>query len=63
MLGLSYDGYLDDESLISKRFVEDSIVVGDPYGKKMTLLKGTQDYEQKQHGLHQGLDATKVAIE
>ena len=63
MIGLSYDGYLDDESLISKHFVEDSIVVGDPYGKRMTLLKGTLDYEQKRHGLHQGLDTTQVAID
>ena len=59
MLGLTYDDYLDHESLISNNFVEDSIVVGDPYGKKMTILRGTQDYEQKRHGLHYRIDATK----
>jgi len=63
MLGLTYDGYLDDESLINKNFVEDSIVVGDPYGKKMTLLKSTQDYEEKQHGLHQPRLTSKAAAE
>lgn len=47
MLGLSYDGYLADESLVSKSFVEDSILVGDPYGKSLSILEGTTDYEQK----------------
>ncbi|PPC95256.1 MAG: hypothetical protein CTY33_00430 [Methylotenera sp.] len=53
LLGLRYDGYLDDESLVSKSFIEDSIVVGDPYGKAMHLLEGTQDFEMKQKsGMH-----------
>lgn len=47
MVGLSYDGYLDDESLVSKNFTEDSIVVGDPYKKTLHLLEGTQDFEMK----------------
>jgi heptose-I-phosphate ethanolaminephosphotransferase len=53
LLGLRYDGYLDDESLVSKSFVEDSIVVGDPYGKSLRLLEGTKDFELKQKvGMH-----------
>lgn len=41
LLGLSYEGYRDDESLLSKHFAEDTILVGDPYGKKIDVLKGT----------------------
>jgi heptose-I-phosphate ethanolaminephosphotransferase len=41
LLGLSYDGYRDEESLLSKHFAEDAILVGDPYGKKIDVLKGT----------------------
>lgn len=52
MLGLSYEGYLDDESLISKKFVEDNIVVGNPHGKSLALLKGTVNHHDKRHGLH-----------
>jgi heptose-I-phosphate ethanolaminephosphotransferase len=48
LLGISYEGYLDDESLVSQHFVEDSIVVGDPYGKSLKILKGTEDFEMKQ---------------
>ena len=51
-LGLSYDGYLDDESIVSKNFIEDSIVVGDPYGKSLSLLKGTTHIKISQHGAH-----------
>lgn len=52
MLGLRYDGYLDDESLISRNFIDDSIVVGNPYGKSLVLLKGTVNHQDKRHGLH-----------
>jgi heptose-I-phosphate ethanolaminephosphotransferase len=54
MVGLRYDGYLDDESLISKNFIDDSIVVGNPYGKSLVLLKGTVNHQDKRHGLHNG---------
>lgn len=47
LLGLRYDGYLDDESLVSQHFVQDSILVGDPYGNMLSLLEGTQDFEKK----------------
>lgn len=51
MLGLRYDGYLEEESLVNKHFVDDSIVVGDPYGKSMHLLPGTQAHTDKHHGV------------
>ena len=41
LLGLSYDGYRDDESVISQNFAEDTILVGDPYGKSLAALNGT----------------------
>lgn len=41
MLGLSYDRYQDNESILSQHFAKDTIVVGDPYGKNMSVLKGT----------------------
>lgn len=41
LIGLTYDGYRDHESIISKSFAEDSILVGDPYGKSLVALKGT----------------------
>lgn len=53
MLGLRYEGYEDHESLISKNFTEDSIIVGDPYGKALHLLEGTEDFEMKRK---QGID-------
>ena len=52
LLGHSYDGYLDDESILSKNFIEDSIVVGDPYGKSLSLLRGTTHIKISQHGAH-----------
>ena len=40
-LGISFDGFLPHESLINKNFLEDQIMVGDPYGKNLHQLKGT----------------------
>ena len=45
LVGLSYDGYRDEESLLSKHFEEDTILVGDPYGKKIGVLKETVVHE------------------
>ncbi len=42
MLSLSYDGYRDDESILSKDFSDDAILVGDPYGRSdLKNLAGT----------------------
>ncbi len=41
LIGLTYDGYRDDESVLSKQFTADSILVGDPYGKSLQKLSGT----------------------
>jgi heptose-I-phosphate ethanolaminephosphotransferase len=41
LIGLSYDGYRADESLISQQFEQDAILVGDPYGKSLQVLGGT----------------------
>lgn len=49
LLGLTYDGFLDYESLINKNFIEDDIVVGDPYGKSLQLLSGTVDEKTDHH--------------
>jgi heptose-I-phosphate ethanolaminephosphotransferase len=55
LLGLTYDDYRDEESILSKHFVEDTILVGDPYGKHVDVLKGT--VANKSH--HRGLELTK----
>jgi heptose-I-phosphate ethanolaminephosphotransferase len=41
LIGLTYDGYRADESLINKAHVEDTILVGDPYGGQLRTLEGT----------------------
>jgi len=42
LLGLSYDRFKDDESLLSKRFSRDSILVGNPYQRShLKALAGT----------------------
>jgi heptose-I-phosphate ethanolaminephosphotransferase len=41
LIGLSYEGYRDDESLLSKRFKEDTILVGNPYGGDLQVLPGS----------------------
>jgi len=48
LLGLSYDSYRDDESILSKNFVEDTILVGNPYEKTLTVLKNTVRSENNQ---------------
>lgn len=49
LIGLSYDGYRGDESLINQQFAQDDILVGNPYGKALQVLKGTfaSDTSQK----------------
>lgn len=49
LIGLSYDGYLDHESIFSQNFSEDTIVVGDPYGKSLKVLSGTTDSKTSLH--------------
>lgn len=41
LIGLTYDGYHADESLINKAYVADTILVGDPYGGNLHVLDGT----------------------
>ena len=52
ILGLSYDGYLDHESIFSQHFAEDAIVVGDPYGKSLKILAGTIAQKLNHHNLN-----------
>ncbi len=40
-LGIKYDKFLSHESLLSHDFLQDSIIVGDPYSKKLEKLDGT----------------------
>ena len=40
-LGIKYDKFLSHESLLSDDFLQDSIIVGDPYSKKLEKLDGT----------------------
>lgn len=56
LLGLTYDDYLDDESILSKNFTKDSILVGNPYGKDLGVLKGTIDNNN-----HEGRQLKKTA--
>jgi len=56
LIGLTYDGYRADESLINKAFVEDNIHVGDPYGRNLQVLENTT----KQGNQHRTLSLTKT---
>jgi heptose-I-phosphate ethanolaminephosphotransferase len=49
LLGFSYDGYLDYESILSKNFIEDTILVGDPYAKRLGVLNGTAENKTSHH--------------
>jgi len=49
LLGINYDGYLDYESILSKNFIEDTILVGDPYAKGLSVLKGTVENKTRHH--------------
>jgi heptose-I-phosphate ethanolaminephosphotransferase len=51
LMGLTYDGYRADKSLINDAFVDDTILVGDPYGKHLQVLDGTISYETQQKKL------------
>ncbi|HSR02038.1 MAG TPA: sulfatase-like hydrolase/transferase, partial [Methylophilaceae bacterium] len=48
LIGLTYDGYRDDESILSKLFTADQILVGDPYGQSLHVLAGTAKSNAKQ---------------
>jgi heptose-I-phosphate ethanolaminephosphotransferase len=41
LIGLTYDRYEADESILSEQFSEDAILVGDPRGPHIAALKGT----------------------
>ncbi len=41
LIGLSYEGYQAEESLINKAYVPDAIMVGDPYHGHLKALDGT----------------------
>lgn len=43
LMGLTYDEYRDDESVLSPSFVEDTILVGNPYAKSLTVLQGSSN--------------------
>ncbi|MFZ8988364.1 MAG: phosphoethanolamine transferase CptA [Methylophilaceae bacterium] len=45
-LGISFDGFLPHESLINQNYLEDQIMVGDPYGKNLHQLKGTASFSK-----------------
>jgi len=45
-LGISFDGFLPHESLINQNYLEDQIIVGDPYGKNLHQLKGTASFSK-----------------
>jgi len=41
LIGLSYDGYRADESLINKAYTADTILVGNPYDRNLHVLERT----------------------
>lgn len=49
LLGLRYQGYLAHESMVNPNFLEDQILVGDPYQKRLGQLQGTQSVESYPH--------------
>ena len=49
LLGLRYQGYLAHESIVNPSFLEDQILVGDPYQKHLSLLEGTRDVARHLH--------------
>lgn len=51
LLGLRYDGYLDYESILSKHFIEDTILVGNPYSKHLSVLNGTVEHKTSHHAM------------
>lgn len=44
MVGLSFDGFKADESLVNTAFLQDNILVGDPFIGKLKPLPGTQQF-------------------
>lgn len=42
LLGLQYDGFLSQESIVSDQFAEDAILVGNPYHRHLQPLGGTK---------------------
>ncbi len=53
LLGISYDGYKDYESIVNKHFLEDTILVGDPYEKSLKVLNGTINHKNNHQALIQ----------
>lgn len=51
LIGLTYDGYRADESLLNKQFTGDTILVGDPYGGHLQQLDGTIVHDHQQRKL------------
>jgi heptose-I-phosphate ethanolaminephosphotransferase len=44
LVGLQYDGYLPHESVVNAQFMEDPIMVGNPYQKSLQQLAETKPY-------------------
>ncbi|WP_229008719.1 phosphoethanolamine transferase CptA [Methylophilus sp. Leaf408] len=44
LVGLSFDGFRPDESIVNAQFLPDSILVGDPYIGKLQTLPGTKHF-------------------
>jgi len=51
LIGLNYQGYRPQESIINDRFLEDRILVGDPYEGHLIKLEGTRDVPYPEHDL------------
>ncbi len=49
LLGLRYQGYLAHESIVNPSFLDDQILVGDPFHKRLCQLQGTQSVESHHH--------------
>lgn len=49
LLGLRYQGYLAHESVVNPHFLNDQILVGDPFHKRLSQLQDTQNFDHAQH--------------
>ncbi len=48
LVGLSFDGFRPDESIVNAEFMPDSILVGDPYIGKLQTLPGTIHFPENE---------------
>lgn len=48
LIGLSFEGFRPDESLVNAQFTPDTILVGDPYLGKLQPLPGTRRFEERE---------------